>query len=48
MLLVDSNVLIDVLQDDSEWAAWSRAQVRAQLQIHALAITPIISKGVNF
>ena len=48
MLLVDGNVLFDVLQDDSEWCAWSLAQLRAQLQIHALAINPIISKGVNF
>jgi predicted nucleic acid-binding protein len=42
MLLVDTNVLIDVLEDDPQWAAWSLAQLRAQSQIHALAINPII------
>lgn len=42
MLLVDTNVLIDVLEDDPEWAEWSIGQLRAQSQIHRLAINPII------
>lgn len=42
MLLVDTNVLIDVLQDDPKWADWSIAQLRAQAQVHALAINPVI------
>ncbi len=42
MLLVDTNVLVDVLQDDPRWAAWSLGQLRAQAQIHALAINPVI------
>lgn len=42
MLLVDSNVLIDVLEDDPEWADWSIAQLRAQSRVHRLAINPII------
>lgn len=42
MLLVDTNVLVDVLQDDPEWADWSIRQLRAQAQIHALAINPIV------
>jgi predicted nucleic acid-binding protein len=42
MLLVDTNVLIDVLQDDSNWADWSIRQLRAQSQLHELAINPII------
>lgn len=42
MLLVDTNVLIDVLQDDPEWADWSIGQLRAQSQVHALAINPVI------
>ena len=42
MLLVDTNVLIDVLQDDPQWADWSLAQLRAQSQLHALAINPVI------
>jgi predicted nucleic acid-binding protein len=42
MLLVDTNVLIDVLEDDPQWADWSVAQLRAQSQLHALAINPVI------
>jgi predicted nucleic acid-binding protein len=30
MLLVDTNVLVDVLQNDPQWADWSIAQMRAQ------------------
>ena len=42
MLLVDTNVLVDVLQDDSQWADWSIAQLRAQSKLHALVINPVI------
>ena len=42
MLLVNTNVLIDVLEDDPEWADWSIGQLRAQSQIYRLAINPII------
>jgi predicted nucleic acid-binding protein len=42
MLLVDTNVLVDVLQNDPEWADWSIAQMRAQSSLHALVINPII------
>jgi predicted nucleic acid-binding protein len=42
MLLVDTNVLIDVLEDDPEWAVWSIAQLRAQSKVHPLSINPII------
>jgi len=42
MLLVDTNVLVDVLEDDPEWADWSIDQLRAQSQVHPLAINPVI------
>lgn len=42
MLLVDTNVLVDVLQDDPQWADWSIGQLRAQSKVHELAINPII------
>ena len=42
MLLVDTNVLVDVLQNDPQWADWSIAQLRAQAQLHELAINPVI------
>ena len=42
MLLVDTNVLVDVLEDDPEWADWSISQLRSQSKIHRLVINPII------
>lgn len=42
MLLVDTNVLVDVLEDDPQWTEWSLAQLRAQSQIHELLINPVI------
>jgi predicted nucleic acid-binding protein len=42
MLLVDTNVLVDVLENDPDWADWSIGQLRAQSKIHRLAINPII------
>ena len=42
MLLVDTNVLVDVLQNDPKWADRSIAQLRAQAQLHELAINPVI------
>ncbi len=47
MLLVDTNVLVDVLQDDPHWANWSIGQLRAQASIHQLAINPIIYAEVS-
>jgi predicted nucleic acid-binding protein len=42
MILVDTNVLIDVLEDDPQWVQWSVAQLRAQSKIHELAINAIV------
>ncbi len=42
MLLVDTNVLVDVFEDDAAWADWSVGQLRAQSQIHELAINGIV------
>ena len=42
MLLVDTNVLIDVLEDDPQWADWSIRQLRDQSKVHPLAINPVI------
>lgn len=42
MLLVDTNVLVDVLEDEPEWADWSIAQLRAQSKVHPLVINPVI------
>ncbi len=42
MLLVDTNVLLDVLQDDPQWSEWSIQQLRAQAMLHELAINPVV------
>ena len=42
MLIVDTNVLVDVLEDDPAWADWSLRQLRAQAQVHELMINPVI------
>lgn len=41
-MLVDTNVLVDVLEDDPEWADWSVAQLQGQSRVHRLVINPII------
>ena len=42
MLLVDTNVLLDVLENDPAWADWSIRQLRAHAQVHELFINPVI------
>lgn len=42
MILVDTNVLVDILEDDQEWAEWSLSQLYHQSKIHALVINPVI------
>lgn len=42
MLIVDTNVLVDVLEDDPDWVDWSVRQLRAQSQVHELLINPTI------
>ncbi|MCX7064746.1 MAG: DNA-binding protein [Proteobacteria bacterium] len=48
MLLVDTNVLVDVLQDDPMWADWSEHQLRVQSQVHELLINPVMPKPALF
>ena len=42
MILVDTNVLLDVLQDDPRWADWSQAQMETASLTNSLAINPVI------
>jgi predicted nucleic acid-binding protein len=41
-MLVDTNILIDVLENDPDWADWSIAQLQVQSMVHRLVINPII------
>lgn len=47
MLLVDTTVLVDVLQDDPQWAAWSIDALRSQARVHELVINPIVYAEVS-
>ncbi len=40
-LLVDSNVLLDVFEDDPVWAPWSQEMLDQFSITHALCINPI-------
>ena len=44
---MDTNVLVDVLQNDPQWADWSIAQMRAQASLHALVINPVIYAEIS-
>ncbi|HEV8520325.1 MAG TPA: type II toxin-antitoxin system VapC family toxin [Burkholderiales bacterium] len=41
-MLVDTNVILDVVEDDPQWAAWSQAQLEAASLKFTLVINPII------
>ncbi len=42
MVLVDTNVLLDVVQDDPDWADWSQRQLEAARLRGPLAINAIV------
>ena len=42
MVLVDTNVLLDVLENDARWATWSQEKLDAAGTTETLAINPII------
>jgi predicted nucleic acid-binding protein len=42
VILVDTNVLLDVLEGDSQWATWSQDRLEAASATDTLAINPII------
>lgn len=47
MLLIDTNVLVDVLQDDPSWAECSMRQLRVQSALHELAINPVVYAEIS-
>lgn len=47
MMLVDSNVLLDVLTDDPVWSAWSAEKLSERADSGPLAINPIIYAEVS-
>ena len=46
-VMVDSNVLLDVLTEDTEWVRWSSEAIERAAQEHVLAINAIIYAEVS-
>jgi predicted nucleic acid-binding protein len=42
MILVDTNVLLDVIENDARWADWSQQKLDTASSIDTLAINPIV------
>jgi len=42
LVLVDSNVILDVIEDDEVWAEWSQGQMDAIAMREDLTINPVI------
>jgi predicted nucleic acid-binding protein len=42
VLIVDTNVLIDVFENDPDWSDWSVGRLRERSMVSALVINPII------
>jgi predicted nucleic acid-binding protein len=42
LVLVDTNVILDVIEDDEVWAEWSQAQMDAIAMREDLTINPVI------
>lgn len=42
MLLVDTNVILDVIEDDPDWANWSQTRLDAAALEYTLLINPVI------
>lgn len=47
VVLVDSNVLLDVLTEDRRWVEWSAAALEKQAEDAVLAINPIVCAEVS-
>lgn len=47
LVLVDSNVLLDVLEEDPKWYGWSAEQLACAAETSILAINPIIYAEVS-
>ena len=47
MILIDTNVLLDIFQNDPEWAAWSQDKLDAASATDSLAINPVICSELS-
>ncbi len=47
-VLIDSNVILDLFEEDSEWVEWSEATLHKYSYTHTMYINPIIYSEVFF
>lgn len=47
MILIDSNILIDILGDDPEHCEWSQRELDRALINHQLAINPVVYAEIS-
>jgi predicted nucleic acid-binding protein len=48
LILVDTNVLLDVVSDDPIWADWSQRQMEAASLVQQLAVNSVIYAELSF
>jgi len=46
-VLVDSNVILDVVNEDPKWLIWSRAQLERLAESHTLIINSIVYSEIS-
>ncbi len=47
MILVDSNVIFDLLDNDPQWCAWSGAQLQRWAQLDQMAVNAIVYAEIS-
>jgi hypothetical protein len=47
MVIVDTNIILDILDRDPNWSPWSSQQLRQLSAAHDLAINPIIYSEIS-
>ena len=48
MIFVDTNVLVDLINNDPVWAQWSRRELASAKALDELAISPIVYAELSF
>ena len=47
MILVDSNIILDLLDNDPQWCPWSASQMQRYTQLDRMAINPIVYAEIS-
>ena len=46
-VLIDSNILLDIFEDDVQWADWAESTLNHYAESHTLSINPIVYAEVS-